>query len=68
MMKLNQMELDSIIKDLHRTLSGNFSSSPLQKYDIDLDNPIHINMKVDQDFPLKHFSGSEDYDNHHTWY
>lgn len=68
MMKLNQMELDSIIKDLHRTLSGNFSSSPLQKYDIDLDNPIHINMKVDQDFPLKHFSGSEEYDNHHTWY
>ncbi|XP_023022167.2 ADAMTS metallopeptidase stall isoform X1 [Leptinotarsa decemlineata] len=61
MTKLNQMELEDIISGLHRTLSGN-PSYPV-KYDIDLNNPIHVNMDMEQQHHPQRYFRSEDYVN-----
>ncbi|XP_056633352.1 A disintegrin and metalloproteinase with thrombospondin motifs adt-1-like isoform X1 [Diorhabda sublineata] len=61
-MKLNQTQLDDIIKDLHRILSGNFSSN---EFNIDLNNPVHVNMLEDKNMPQSHvqLSTSDEYVN-----
>ncbi|XP_050512535.1 A disintegrin and metalloproteinase with thrombospondin motifs adt-1-like [Diabrotica virgifera virgifera] len=64
-MKLNQMELDNIIKDLHRTLAGNLSSNGINQFNIDLNNPVHISINSEQDFhPHVSFTSSDEYINY----
>ncbi|CAH1169956.1 unnamed protein product, partial [Phaedon cochleariae] len=60
--KLNQMELDNIIRDFHRTLSGNYTGP---KFDIDFQNPIHISMDVERthNLPKQMQNNVEDYVN-----
>lgn len=50
MAKLNEDELEDIISKLNRTLSGNFRS---EGFDIDLNNPIHVDMESVQ-YPHKY--------------
>ncbi|EFA06592.2 A disintegrin and metalloproteinase with thrombospondin motifs adt-1 isoform X2 [Tribolium castaneum] len=45
MAKLNQRQLEQIIKELNRTLSGNVKSD--YRFDIDLSNPIHVDMDME---------------------
>ncbi|XP_076268234.1 A disintegrin and metalloproteinase with thrombospondin motifs adt-1-like isoform X2 [Rhynchophorus ferrugineus] len=57
--KLNQSELDDIIEKFNKTLSGSTDHS-MKLFDIDLNNPIHINK--DTGFKLyNHFGHDSDY-------
>ncbi|KAJ3648726.1 hypothetical protein Zmor_020505 [Zophobas morio] len=42
--KLDQKQLEQIIYELNRTLSGNFKKD--HRFDIDLSNPIHVHMDM----------------------
>ncbi|KAL3286741.1 hypothetical protein HHI36_001234 [Cryptolaemus montrouzieri] len=42
--KLNQTELDDIVVTLNRSISGQGQFAPKYKFNIDWNNPIHINM------------------------
>ncbi|RZB54415.1 A disintegrin and metalloproteinase with thrombospondin motifs 7-like [Asbolus verrucosus] len=60
--KLNQQQLEQIIHELNRTLSGNFQTDC--RFDIDLNNPIHVDMETVQ-YPYNvHKTQSNDYVNY----
>ncbi|XP_045481420.1 A disintegrin and metalloproteinase with thrombospondin motifs adt-1-like isoform X2 [Harmonia axyridis] len=58
--KLDQKELDNIVHDLNRTISGQDYYIPRNKFAIDLDNPIHFNM--DNETVIRY--GNQDYINY----
>ncbi|XP_044263790.1 A disintegrin and metalloproteinase with thrombospondin motifs adt-1-like [Tribolium madens] len=45
MAKLNQHQLEQIISELNRTLTGKVTNE--HRFDIDLNNPIHVNMDME---------------------
>jgi hypothetical protein len=64
MAKLDQDQLEQIIYELNRTLSGHFK--PDHRFDIDLNNPIHVNMGMEPvQYPQNSFRmGTNDYLNY----
>ncbi|CAH0552165.1 unnamed protein product [Brassicogethes aeneus] len=59
---LNQKQLDEIIDGFNRTVLGNFRSDN-KFFDIDLSNPIHVNMEMPVDRrPYKNYKPNNEYD------
>ncbi|XP_017776804.1 PREDICTED: A disintegrin and metalloproteinase with thrombospondin motifs 18-like [Nicrophorus vespilloides] len=63
---LHQEDLDEIIDKLNQTIMGQLAASSGKKFDIDLNNPIHVNMDMDPEaMPHKYYRRHEfDYYNY----
>ncbi|KAJ8924447.1 hypothetical protein NQ315_007244 [Exocentrus adspersus] len=60
--KLDEEELEQIVQGLNQTLSGTTQTNGTDRFDIDLSNPIHVNMDVSEESNPQNYFRKNDYD------